>query len=59
MSTYHSVFMSISFCIAVHEVCGRRHSYGMECNGSWMTLTRFESLAARWSSSKMNRDREI
>ena len=51
--------MSISLCIAVHEMCGRRHSYGMECNGSWMTLTRFESLAARWSSSKMNRDREI
>lgn len=43
--------------IAVHETCGRRHSYAMECSGAWMSLTRFESLAAKWPTSKMIAER--
>ena len=38
----------------VHSVCGRRHGYAIDCDGSWMSLARFESLALRWPSTIAN-----
>jgi len=34
-----------------HKACGRRHSYAMECNGSWMSLRKFEMLALKWPTN--------
>jgi len=34
-----------------HKACGRRHSYAMECNGSWMNLRKFEMLALKWPTN--------
>ena len=36
--------------LSVHT-CGRRHSFAKECDGSWMSLTRFESVALQWPST--------
>ena len=49
----------IDLCPAapVHEPCGRRHSYAMDCQGSWMSLNKFESVASRWPTSKMIAER--
>ena len=41
----------------MHEPCGRRHSYAMDCCGSWMSLAKFESVAIRWPTSKMVAER--
>ena len=49
----------IDLCPAapVHEPCGRRHSYAMDCQGTWMTLNKFESVASRWPTSRMIAER--
>ena len=35
-----------------HELCGKRHSFGMDCSGVWMSVAKFESLASGWPTSK-------
>jgi len=60
---YHSVcgrpHRRIDLCpqAPVHEPCGRRHSYAMDCSGTWMSLAKFESVAVRWPSSRIIADR--
>ena len=34
-----------------HSTCGKRHGFARECDGSWMSLERFESLALKWPST--------
>merc|ERR1719342_423974 len=34
-----------------HSFCGKRHGFGRECDGSWMSLEKFESLALKWPST--------
>ena len=34
-----------------HHSCGRKHGYAKECDGSWMAVARFETLALRWPST--------
>jgi len=42
----------IELCDAMSiHTCGRRHSFAKECDGSWMSLARFENVALQWSST--------
>lgn len=36
-----------------HNVCGRTHSYAMDCTGLWMTVDKFEMLAMKWPTTRM------
>ena len=35
----------------IHDVCGRKHGYAIECDGTWMSLSKFESRAIKWPST--------
>ena len=34
-----------------HATCGRKHGYAINCDGTWMSLQRYEAMALRWSST--------
>jgi len=34
-----------------HNVCGKRHSYARYCDGSWMTVEKFEMVAMKWPTT--------
>ena len=34
-----------------HAACGRKHGYANDCDGTWMSLPRFEALALKWPST--------
>jgi len=36
----------------VHDRCGTKHSFAMECDGKWMSLEKFEAVASRWPDTK-------
>ena len=41
----------------VHRDCGRKHGYAILCDGSWMSLPKFEAIALRWPSTMAYRKR--
>jgi len=41
-----------------HKVCGKQHSYFKECDGSWMTVEKFEMVAMRWPMPTMKKMRK-
>lgn len=49
----------VDFCSAAapHVRCGRGHSYAMQCNGEWMSLRKFEAVAMKWPSTKVEEER--
>jgi len=47
----------LDFCdkMLPHSLCGKKHGFGRECDGSWMSLPKFESVALKWPSTLRER----